>query len=132
MKSFTTLAILCTVLAITEEIQAEFDAIRECSLQFSCSDDFVPEQCLPNRRFAYRSARCVRVRKSDQCKLGQACARRSLKLKFTDFRQILSEFGFAPLANKSNEKKRHEFFHPSIEKDIDLGVCLGSCMHHKR
>ena len=132
MKSFKTLATLCTVFAITEEIQAEFDAIRECSLQFSCSDDFVPEQCLPHKaRFAYRSNRCVR-KKSDQCKLGQACARRSLKLKFSDFRQILSEFGFAPLANKSNEKKRHEFFHPSIEKDIDLGICLGSCMHHKR
>lgn len=112
------------------DIQAEFDAIRECSIQYTCLDDFVPDECLPRRRFLYRSTRCTISK--DQCLKGEACSRRSLKMKMSDFRQILGEFGLAPLANKSSDKKRHNFYHPAVEEAVDLGVCLGSCARHKR
>ena len=124
---FTLLSNVMANLDLPSQIQQYIDSIRACAVQYSCKDDFVPNQCLP-LRFSYgrkESRRCIKS--SEQCYPGSACARRPLQLKIHDFRAILAKFNMAPLATKSMHKKRHQLYYPEFADSIDIGICQGSC-----
>ena len=111
---------------INEQIQDHFDAIRACSVNYHCTDDSVPDQCLYGKsRFPLGSRNCVK-RSQAKCQ-GSSCSRKALNLKVSDFEAILAKFNVALLANKSLEKKRHELYYPGHRGTIDIGLCAGSC-----
>lgn len=128
------IAMFLTALAATahvnDQIQDHFDAIRACSVNYHCTDDYVPDQCLPGK-LRYRSSGACVKRNQAQCH-GSSCSRKALIMKKSDFEAILAKFNVALLANKSVEKKRHELFIPGHGGIIDIGLCAGSCLRAHR
>ena len=124
---FALISVIKANLDMHDQLQHYFDSIRACSVQYTCKDDFVPDQCLPVK-FSYRRAQSQRcVKSTNQCRPGSACARRALQMKIHDFRAILAKFNVAPLATKSMHKKRHQLYYPEFAEHIDIGICQGSC-----